>query len=69
MSSYWRSRYPTISPKLLGRSVFVGGVGKAAKFNVPCFVVNLVSETGGINDGEGDAGAFVVQFQLFSRSH
>jgi hypothetical protein len=29
-------------------------------FYMPCFIVNLVTKTGGINDGEGNSGAFVV---------
>ena len=33
---------------------------------IPCFVVNLVSEAGSVNDGERDAGSFFVQFQFYS---
>ena len=31
---------------------------------MPGLVVNLVTETGGIDDGQGDASAFLIQFEL-----
>lgn len=31
---------------------------------MPRLVVNLVTETGGVDNGQGDAGAFLVQFEL-----
>lgn len=33
---------------------------------IPCFVVNLISEAGGVHDGKRDAGSFFVQFQFYS---
>jgi hypothetical protein len=32
---------------------------------IPCFVVNLVSEAGRINDRERDTGSFFIQFQFY----
>lgn len=32
--------------------------------HMPGFIVNLVTETRGINDGEGDSSALVVQFEF-----
>lgn len=32
---------------------------------MPGFIVNLVTKTRGINDGEGDPSALVVQFEFY----
>jgi hypothetical protein len=31
---------------------------------VPGLVVNLVTKSGGIDDGQGDAGSFLIQLEL-----
>lgn len=36
--------------------------------DVPRFVVNLVAETGRVDDGQGDAGALLVQLKLWNRA-
>ena len=35
-----------------------------AQIDVPGLVVDLVAETGGVDDGQGDAGSFLVKFKL-----
>jgi hypothetical protein len=32
--------------------------------SVPRLIVNLITEAGGIDNGQGDAGALLIQFQL-----
>jgi len=51
---------------------FTKAIGPSATFQhrrsielvIPCFVVNLVSEAGGVNNREGDTGSFFIQFQF-----
>lgn len=31
---------------------------------MPCFVVNLVTESRGINNGKRDSGALIIQFEF-----
>ena len=66
MSSYCRSRYPTISPKLSSSQYFAGR-GSCGVF-LPCLVVNLVSKTGRIDDSQRNACSFFIQFQLYEIS-
>jgi hypothetical protein len=32
---------------------------------MPCFIINLVTEAGGVNDSQRDSGAFIIQFEFF----
>jgi len=38
--------------------------GFALGWKIPCFVVNLITESRSVHDSEGDACAFLVEFQL-----
>lgn len=31
---------------------------------MPCFIVDLVTETRGINNGQGNSGSFVIQLEF-----
>ncbi len=37
------------------------------QIDVPGLVVHLVAETGGVDDGQGDAGSFLVKFEFYRR--
>lgn len=62
MSSYWCSRWPTISEKL---HHFISRRPPAGLISIPCFIVDLVAKARCVNDGERDAGSFLVQFELW----
>jgi hypothetical protein len=47
-----------ISGVLVGR----GTIG--VRGDMPGLVVNLITETGGVDDGQGDTGALLIQFEL-----
>lgn len=58
MSSYCRSRKPTISEKL---SLVSRALHPVEQLHVPCLVVNLVAEAWGVDDGERDASTFLIE--------
>ncbi|KAI3485913.1 hypothetical protein L1887_50567 [Cichorium endivia] len=77
MSSYCRSRKPTISEKLWegrepkgrrSRNVSVGAEeqdgGRKRQAHSRIFVVNVVTEARGVYDGEADAGAVLFEFDV-----
>jgi hypothetical protein len=60
MPSYCRSRYPTISEKLRDGELTDRHVSIIRY--VPRLIVNLVTKSGRVNDGERDAGTFLIEF-------
>lgn len=61
MSSYCRSRYPTISEKLRGSSTIRLKLGQDDG-NEPSVIIDLITKTRRINDGERDTGSFFIEF-------
>lgn len=61
MSSYWRSRYPTISEKLASVS-YLHVITVKEWTAIPFFVVDLVTESGGVDNGERNASTLLVEF-------
>lgn len=65
MSSYCLSRYPTISEKLSKHSQRADQWDDSSGGMVaPGLIVDLVTETRGINDGEGDASSFLIKLEF-----
>lgn len=63
MSSYCRSRCPTISEKLPILHISIFNVSQNPN-SEPCFIIDLISETRCINDGQRYAGALLIKLEL-----
>jgi hypothetical protein len=50
----------TLDSRFFGKNIVILAFEVSDDFTKAGFIVNLVTKTGGINDGEGNSGAFVV---------
>jgi hypothetical protein len=56
----------TLDTRLLGQNIIILSLEVADNLREASFVVNLVAESGGIDNGQGDTSALLIKLQLNS---